>query len=241
MDSSVYQSATSATYMSAMASGESSTPFSRTAQYPNDHGIPMEVIESLCNSDLMTARGQINMTDVDKAFAQANKPESEMRAPTGCVKGCIMGQGFFETIARIYGTERGTAAGAWQGKCFGDGGKVMNRIELGMGEPVLMFPGKVVMGESFFAPGEKAAIVDYSGFDHEFTSFRDEFREIYPGIFLGKMYALPGTSLYGVMNIPEGSAPLFTINFLLFSNGGDSLETSYGGDATGIGAVPGAV
>lgn len=31
-----------------------------------------------------------------------------------------------------------------------------------------------------------------SDYDHEFGAFRDEIREMYPGVFLGKMYALPG-------------------------------------------------
>ena len=61
------------------------------------------VIESLCGSELMTERGRLNMTDMDKAFAMANKPEADMRAPTGCVRGCVAGHGFFEMVARVYG------------------------------------------------------------------------------------------------------------------------------------------
>ena len=33
-------------------------------------------------------------------------------------------------------------------------------------------------------------------------------REVYPGVYLGKMYAMPGTRMYGVLNVPADSAPV---------------------------------
>ena len=86
----------------------------------------------------------------------------------------------------------------------------------GLTEPLNLFPGKAYEGASIFAPNETSIVVDYADHDHEFASFRDEIREIYPGTYLGKMYALPGTSvLGGVLTVPEGE-PVFAINFILF-------------------------
>ena len=31
---------------------------------------------------------------------------------------------------------------------------------------------------------------------------------MYPGVYLGKMYAMPGTRMYGVLNVPADSAPV---------------------------------
>jgi hypothetical protein len=72
-------------------------------------------------------------------------------------------------------------------------------------------------------PGERAVVIDYSDHDHEFASFRDEVREIYPGVYLGKMYALPGTELWGgVLALPPDSPPRFAINFILFGQPGQT-------------------
>jgi hypothetical protein len=64
----------------------------------------------------------------------------------------------------------------------------------GFDEPIELYPGKVFKGASVF-DGKKAIIIDYSDHAHEFNAFRDELREIYPGVYLGKMYALPGTKV----------------------------------------------
>jgi hypothetical protein len=96
-----------------------------------------------------------------------------------------------------------------------DYGFFINRL-FGLTEPLNLFPGKAYEGASIFAPNETSIVVDYADHDHEFASFRDEIREIYPGTYLGKMYALPGTSvLGGVLTVPEGE-PVFAINFILF-------------------------
>ena len=101
-------------------------------------------------------------------------------------------------------------------------GIFVNRL-FGLTEPLELYPGKVYSGESYFAPGERAVVIDYSDHDHEFSSFRDEIREIYPGVYLGKMYALPGTELWGgVLALPPDSDPRFTINFILFGQPGQT-------------------
>lgn len=129
-------------------------------------------------------------------------------------------------------TTNGTGAGAnatWQ-----PGGLVTNRIKMnygvfvnrlfGLTAPVELYPGKVYAGDSYFAPGERALVIDYSDHEHEFSSFRDEIREIYPGVYLGKMYALPGTQLWGgAISLPQGSDPRFAINFMLFGQPGQTV------------------
>jgi len=192
--------------------------------------VPRSVFDSLCGSPLLNERGRVNFTDVDRAYALAHRRESDIRVPNGCIHGCVIGTGFFETVARTYGVERTQTLGAWQGKCFDNSnGKVANRIavadRLGLLEPMKMFEGDLKLGESYFAPGEKSAVVDYSDYDHEFSSFRDEYREVYPGVYLGKMYAMPGTRMYGVLNVPADSPPIFAVNFLLLAD--DPADVTY--------------
>ena len=129
----------------------------------------------------------------------------------------------------VNGTDANASAVApWQ-----PGSLVTNRIKLnygvfinrlfGLTDPIELYPGKVYTGESWAAPGEEAVIIDYSDHSHEFSSFRDEIREIYPGVYLGKMYALPGTELWGgVLALPADSAPRFAINFMLFGQEGQT-------------------
>jgi hypothetical protein len=118
--------------------------------------------------------------------------------PIGCVEGCIIGSGVFEGIARYYGIARTLTPSSWQGKCFSQdaspvpanppnsylpGTKVTNRIKvnygvfinrlLGLDEPLTLYEGKTRMGESWFAEGEDAVIVEYDVETHEFTGFRD--------------------------------------------------------------------
>lgn len=101
-------------------------------------------------------------------------------------------------------------------------GVFINRL-FGLDDPIELYPGKVYSGDSYFAPGERAVVIDYSDHDHEFSSFRDELREIYPGVYLGKMYALPGTELWGgLLSLPPDSDPRFAINFILFGQPGQT-------------------
>lgn len=196
--------------------------------------IPREIFQELCNSPLLNERGRVNFTDVDKAYARAHRPAADIRVPNGCVHGCVIGTGFFETVARTYGAERTQTLASWRGKCFDADNKVSNRIavadRLGLIEPMKMFEGDLTLADSFFAPGEKSAVVNYSAYDHEFSSFRDEYREVYPGVYLGKMYAMPGTRMYGILNVPADSAPVFAVNFLLLHE--DPEDVKYIAPAT---------
>ena len=252
--------------------------------------IPLEVQQRLCEGEFLRGGdgAGYNATEADLAYAASYPLRQQGVVPVGCLTGCIVGGGLFETIARVYGVQRTGTPSAWKGKCFADeavtqpmvttttvrgqqqsttstsssttttndtttdatngtregadGGAVVegawqpgtlvnNRIKMnygvfvnrlfGLTEPLELYPGKVYAGESYFAPGESAVIIDYSDHDHEFSSFRDEIREIYPGVYLGKMYALPGTQLWGgVLALPPDSDPRFTINFILFGQPG---------------------
>jgi hypothetical protein len=101
-------------------------------------------------------------------------------------------------------------------------GPFLNQL-FGLDEPLQLYPGKAYAGESLFAPGEDALVVDYGDHAHEFAPFRDEIREVYPGMYVGKMYALPGASLWnGALVVPDGD-PLFAINFVLFAEPGAAV------------------
>jgi hypothetical protein len=181
--------------------------------------------------------------DVDATYAAAFPQHADGIVPKGCVNGCIIGNGLFENIARFYGIARTLTPSSWQGKCFSEvtsprpidapstylpGTKVTNRIKVNYGafinrllrleEPLTLYEGKTRLGESWFAENEDAIIVEYDVLDHEFTGFRDELREVYPGTYVGKMYALPGASLWnGAFEVPEGE-PAFAVNFVLFAD-----------------------
>ena len=191
----------------------------------------------------------LNLTELDEAYALAHPLHSNGILPVGCMHGCIIGGGILETIARVYGVTRTLTPSSWRGKCFQDalapvvvrnnatndrrGLVVTNRIKVnygpflnqlfGLDEPLQLYPGKAYAGESLFAPGEDALVVDYGDHAHEFAPFRDEIREVYPGMYVGKMYALPGASLWnGALVVPDGD-PLFAINFVLFAEPGAAV------------------
>ena len=181
-------------------------------------------LDNVCNSDLL--RANLNATLLDDAYWQASPLSAEV--PSGCMKGCILGSGSYEAIARTYGIRRSFQFNSWRGKCFDelDPSKASNLIKLnygavinrvfGLQEPIELYPGTASIGSSNFNAGTRALVVDYSDQTHEFEYFRDELRFIYPGVALGKMYAMPGTSMFGgVLQVPIGAAPVFTVNFLL--------------------------
>jgi hypothetical protein len=73
---------------------------------------------------------------------------------------------------------------AWQGKVFrGAEGKAVNRF----------FGARVVRADVYPGPswldGGPAIILDYSRTSLVYRPYRDEIREIAPGLFLGRMYA----------------------------------------------------
>jgi hypothetical protein len=54
----------------------------------------------------------------------------------------------YDGTVRRGSQQGGSESGAWQGKCFGEDGQILNRIalsdEMGMSEPTRMFPGRAV-------------------------------------------------------------------------------------------------
>lgn len=69
----------------------------------------------------------------------------------------------------------------WQGKYF-DNDVMTNRIF-----GVSFIKGQVT-SENSWIDGKPANAIDYSGTSHLFKQYRDEFREIAPGIYLGVMW-----------------------------------------------------
>ena len=183
------------------------------------------MLDDMCNAPML--RGELNTTLLDDAYWQASPLSGEL--PSGCYRGCILGSGSYEAIARTYGIRRSFQFNSWRGKCFDeiDTSQVTNLIKLnygavfnrifGLNDPVELYPGTASVGTSNFnQPGTSSIVVEYSDHDHEFEYFRDELRAIYPGVWLGKMYAMPGTSMFGgVIQVPIGAAPVFTVNFIL--------------------------
>lgn len=62
------------------------------------HGMSSEMVEVLCQSEVITTREGISLEDVDRAYARAVNQASEIRVPVGCVRGCILGGGFFDNM-----------------------------------------------------------------------------------------------------------------------------------------------
>lgn len=86
----------------------------------------------------------------------------------------------------------------WQGKVFdGDGGGAINRF-FGM----RVIRGEVYQGESWF-DGGPALILDYQRTSRLYAPYRDEIRQIGPGLYLGRMYERteprPTQTLYFVL------------------------------------------
>ncbi len=185
------------------------------------------VEDDVCGSDFL--RGGLNDTMLDDAYWQASGFTSADIPRSGCYHGCILGSGTYEAIARTYGIRRTFAYDSWRGKCFDemDPSSVTNLIKLNYGllvegifprlrEPIELYPGRAEVSSSQFQPEGSAIVVDYSSFEHDFQFFRDELRPIYPGVYVGKMYAMPGMSMFGgALQVPIGASPVFTVNFLL--------------------------
>jgi len=240
------------------------------------------VHQALCDSQFL--REQNDQTELDDTYRAAHPLHAGGRLPEGCMTGCIIGSGYVETIARIYGLQRTLTPSSWQGKCFSHntlpaGGTdevsegaaavagnitatVTNRIRVnygwflnrifGFNDPVEMFPGSAYLAPSDInsnntlddvgagtapvpAGGDGGAgdaiVVDYSAHDHEFSGFKDELREVYPGTYLGRMYALPGAELWGgALSAPVDGGPIFALNFVLFAHPGDNVYSLHESD-----------
>lgn len=210
--------------------------------------VPLEVQRALCEGFLrgVDASTTFVKADVDETYARAFPLHAGGLLPVGCVEGCIIGNGLFENIARFYGIARTLTPSSWRGKCFSEervespgsiGTKVTNRIKvnygsfvnrlLGLDEPLSLYEGKARHGDSWFNASEDALVIEYDVQTHEFSGFRDELREVYPGFYVGKMYATPGASLWnGAFVVPPGE-PAFALHFALFAHpGGEVMQAA---------------
>lgn len=182
--------------------------------------------DDVCGSAFL--RADLDVTALDDAYYQAAAFTTES-VPRGCYTGCIIGTGTYEALARAYGVRRSFNFNSWRGKCFDelDPSSVTNLIQLNYGpvaerifprlaSPIELYPGDAEVASSNFHSGADSIVVDYSAYDHDFTFFRDELRPVYSNVYVGKMYAMPGMSMFGgVLQVPIGAAPVFTVNFLL--------------------------
>jgi hypothetical protein len=90
---------------------------------------------------------------------------------------------------------------AWQGKVFNlDDSSAVNRF---FGLRIIR--GKVDYGTSWM-DGKPSIILDYSTTSLVYANYRDEFREVAPGLFLGLMYARtsphPTLKMYFALQVP---------------------------------------
>ena len=201
--------------------------------------VPLEVQRALCEGFLrgVDTAATFVIADVDETYAAAFPLHAGGLLPVGCAEGCVIGNGLFENIARFYGIARTLTPSSWRGKCFSEdrvatdassGTSVRNRIKvnygpfvnrlLGLDEPLALYEGRARRGDSWFNASEDALVVEYDVVEHEFSGFRDELREVYPGFYVGKMYATPGASLWnGAFVVPAGE-PAFAVHFALFAD-----------------------
>jgi len=99
--------------------------------------------------------------------------------PAGKVKGRVLkypGTRLAKPASRV-------ARLVWQGKVFkGDEAMAVNRF-FGL----RMIEGRLYQGESWL-DGGPALILDYQGTSRVYNAYRDEIREVGPGLYLGLMY-----------------------------------------------------
>ena len=99
-------------------------------------------------------------------------------APTGRVRGLAL-----YPDARFARAKSKAARVAWQGKVFDpSSGTATNRF---FGLPVIT--GNVYAGQSWL-DGGPALILDYQGTSKVYGNYRDEIRQVAPGLFLGLMH-----------------------------------------------------
>ena len=171
--------------------------------------IDSSVHDALCRSDAFVR--EFNQSSFDDSFVQAFPMNGE-EIPNGCYRGCILGNDWKTTMAKFYGIRRTLTFNSWRGKCFKkvideiDGSEttaVTNRIKLsygpivnallGLNEPIELYKGDVEYEATSIFDGKASIGINYSKFGHEFSKFRDEIREVYSGVYIGKMYMLPAS------------------------------------------------
>ena len=114
----------------------------------------------------------------------------------------------------------------------------MNAL-LGLNEPIELYKGDVEYDATSIFDGKAAIGINYSKFGHEFSKFRDEIREVYPGVYVGKMWMLPGLDLFpredgtdSIFKVPENGTPQFAMNFMLMKENDDEDGTNAGSSSS---------
>lgn len=217
--------------------------------------IDSSVHDALCRSDAFVR--EFNQSSFDDSYVQAFPMDGE-EILSGCYRGCILGNDWKTTIAKFYGIRRTLTFNSWRGKCFKkvvdeiDGSEttaVTNRIKLsygpivnallGLNEPIELYKGDVEYDATSIFDGKAAIGINYSKFGHEFSKFRDEIREVYPGVYIGKMWMMPGLDLFpredgtdSIFKVPENGTPQFAMNFMLMKENDDEDGTNAGSSSS---------
>jgi hypothetical protein len=117
---------------------------------------------------------KLNLCELDRLFEQA--PAGEI--PLGYARGQVL----FMTDARCPKLRARMASAAWRGKHFEDGGEFINQWP---GFTALR--GKIEPGVSRY-DDKPCLVLDYPPDTPLFGNFRDEMREIAPGLYLARLY-----------------------------------------------------
>lgn len=96
--------------------------------------------------------------------------------------GWVRGQALVRPGERLAPVLSRGARAVWQGKEFRDDGRAINRFF-----GCRMIEGEVSMGPSWY-DGQPAVILDYERTSRVYGNYRDEVRQVSPGLFLGLMY-----------------------------------------------------
>lgn len=147
-----------------------------------------ETVSELCSGFLR----RLNVSAFDRLYRAAAYPSISPRRPSGKAEGCVVGLGGMEMRARL---------APWSGKDFGANGEVMN---LGWSEGMETVRGTYGIGRSWDDLKTPALIIQYKEEELDwavrafegplgirFKTFRDEIREVWPGLFLGKVFVRP--------------------------------------------------
>jgi hypothetical protein len=126
------------------------------------------------------------------------------RSAVGAIpEGRARGQAIFAPGTRLARPMAKAARVLWQGKVFqGAEASAVNRFF-----GVRMIRADVSYGESWL-DGRPAIILDYRDTSRLYANYRDELREVAPGLFLGLMYARtaprPSLKMYFALDGPAG-------------------------------------
>ena len=77
--------------------------------------IDSSVHDALCRSDAFVR--EHDQSSFDDSYVQAFPMDGE-QIPSGCYRGCILGNVWKTTIAKFYGIRRTLTFNSWRGKCF---------------------------------------------------------------------------------------------------------------------------